>query len=50
MEVNLLDGVGDIGADEHQVLEGPGEVTEMSRISNRRPESSGDLSLCVHGR
>jgi hypothetical protein len=26
MEVDLLDGVGDVGADERQVLEGPDEA------------------------
>jgi hypothetical protein len=48
MEANLLDGVGDVGAGECQVLEGPGEALELSQISNRRPKSSGDLDLCVH--
>jgi hypothetical protein len=50
MKTNLLDGVGDIGAGERQVLEGPDEAPELSRISNRRPESGGDLGLRVHGR
>jgi hypothetical protein len=49
MKANLLDGIGDIGVDERQVLEGPGEAPELSRISNRRPKSDGDLGLCVHG-
>jgi hypothetical protein len=48
MEANLLDDVGDVGVGECQVLEGPGEALELSRISNRRPESSGNLGLCVH--
>jgi hypothetical protein len=49
MEVDLLDDVGDVGAGEHQVLEGPGEAPELSQISNRRPESGRDLGLRVHG-
>jgi hypothetical protein len=50
MQTDLLDGVGDVGAGEHEVLEGPGEAPELSQISNRRSESSGDLDLCVHER
>jgi hypothetical protein len=50
MKINLLDGVGDVGADEHQVLEGPDEAPELSRISNRWPGGSGDLDLRVQGR
>jgi hypothetical protein len=49
MKANLLDGVGDIGVGQRQVLEDPGEALELSRISNRRPESGGDLSMRVHG-
>jgi hypothetical protein len=41
MKANLLDGVGDVGAGERQVLEGPGKAPELSWISNRRPESGG---------
>jgi hypothetical protein len=36
------------GAGKHQVLEGPGEAPEVSRISNRRPELGGDLGLRIH--
>jgi hypothetical protein len=36
---NLLDDIGDVGAGERQVLEGPSEAPELSRISNWRPES-----------
>jgi hypothetical protein len=36
MEADLLDGVGDIGTGERQVLKGPGEAPKLSRISNRR--------------
>jgi hypothetical protein len=50
MEADLLDGVSDVGAGERQVLKGPGEAPELSRISNRRPGSGGDLGLRVHGR
>jgi hypothetical protein len=48
VEADLLDDVGDVGAGECQVLEGPGEAPEVSWISNRRPELSGDLGLRVH--
>jgi hypothetical protein len=47
MEVDLLGGIGDVGEDERQVLEGPGEAPELSRISNRRHRSGGDLGLLV---
>jgi hypothetical protein len=50
MKTNLLDGVGDVGAGERQVLEGHGEAPELSRISNRRSGSGGDLGLRVHRR
>jgi hypothetical protein len=49
MEVDLLDGVGDVGADERQVLEGPDEALELTWISNRRPRSGSVLDMCVHG-
>jgi hypothetical protein len=48
MEIDLLDGVGEVGVGEHQVLEGPSEAPEVSRISNRRPELGGDLGLHVY--
>jgi hypothetical protein len=50
VETDLLDGVGDVGAGECQVLEGPGEAPEVSRISNRRPGFGRDLGLRVHRR
>jgi hypothetical protein len=50
MEADLMDGVGDVGAGERQVLEGPGRAPKLSRISNRRHGSGGDLGLRVHGR
>jgi hypothetical protein len=49
MKANLLDGIGDVGAGECEILEGPGEAPKLSWISNRRPKSGGDLGLCVHG-
>jgi hypothetical protein len=48
VEVDLLNGVDDVGVGEHQVLEGSKETLEVSRISNRWPELSEDLELCVH--
>jgi hypothetical protein len=48
VEANLLDDVGDVGAGERQVLEGPSEAPEVSRISNRRPGLGRDLDLRVH--
>jgi hypothetical protein len=50
VEADLLDDVGDVGAGECQVLEGPGKAPEVSRISNRRPGLGGDLGLRVHRR
>jgi hypothetical protein len=35
---------------ERKVLEGPGEAPELSRISNKRTRSGGDLGIRVHGR
>jgi hypothetical protein len=48
VEADLLDGIGDVGAGERQVLEGPSEAPEVSRISNMRSALGGDLDLCVH--
>jgi hypothetical protein len=45
VEANLLDDIGDVGAGERQVLEGPSEAPEVSRISNRRPRLDRDLGL-----
>jgi hypothetical protein len=50
VEPDLLDSVGNVGAGEHQVREGSDEARELSRISNRRPKSGGDLGMCVHRR
>jgi hypothetical protein len=50
IEADLLDGISDVKAGERQVLKGPGEASELRRISNRRPGSGGDLGLHVHGR
>jgi hypothetical protein len=49
MKENLLGDIGDVGVGERQILEGPGEAPELSRISNRRFRSGGDLLLRVHG-
>jgi hypothetical protein len=48
VEVDLMDDIGYVGAGERQVLKGPGEAPEVSRISNRRHGLSGDLDLRVH--
>jgi hypothetical protein len=48
VEANLLDDIGDVGAGERQVLEGPSEAPEVSWISNRRPRLDRDLGLRVH--
>jgi hypothetical protein len=48
MKANLLYDVGDVRASERQVLKGPGEAPELSRISNRRPGGGRDLGLRVH--
>jgi hypothetical protein len=50
MKANLLVGIGDVGVGECQVLEGLNEAPELSRISNRRPRSGGDLGLHIQGR
>jgi hypothetical protein len=49
MKANLLDSVGDVGAGEREILEGPDEAPKLSWISNRRPKSGGDHGLCVYG-
>jgi hypothetical protein len=49
VEADLLDDVGDIGAGECQVLEGPNEAPEVNRISNM-PKLGGDLGMHVHRR
>jgi hypothetical protein len=49
MEADLLDGIGDIGVGERQVLEDISETPKLSRINNRRPRLDRDLDLCIHG-
>jgi hypothetical protein len=49
MKANLMDSVGDVRADEREVLEGPDEALELSRISNMGLGSGRDLSMRVHG-
>jgi hypothetical protein len=46
IEADLLD---DVETGERQVLEDLGKASELSRISNRRLESGGELRLRVHG-
>jgi hypothetical protein len=41
---------GDVGVDERQVLEGTSEASELSRISNRKFRSGGNIGLRVHRR
>jgi hypothetical protein len=48
VEADLLDGIGDVGVGERQVLEGPSEAPKVSQISNRRPRLSGDPGMRVH--
>jgi hypothetical protein len=48
VEVDLLDDVCDVGEGECRILESPNEAPKVSWISNRRPEVSEDLGLCVH--
>jgi hypothetical protein len=50
MKENLLDGVGNVGTGERQVLEGSGEAPDLSRIRNKRPRTVRDLGIHVHGR
>jgi hypothetical protein len=50
VEADLLDDIEVVGVGERQVLEGPGEAPEVSRISNRRPVVGGDLGLHVNRR
>jgi hypothetical protein len=49
VEVDLLDGGGDVWTGDCQVLEGPGEAPEVSQIYNRRPGGGGDHGLRAHG-
>jgi hypothetical protein len=48
VEVDLLDGVGDVSEAERQVLEGPSKAPELSLICNRRTRLGGDLVMRVH--
>jgi hypothetical protein len=48
VEADLLDGVGNVGPGERQVLESSSEAPEMSQISNRRPRLGEDLDLRIH--
>jgi hypothetical protein len=44
VEEDPLDGVGKVGAGEHQVLEGSSEAHEVSWISNRGSDSAETLA------
>jgi hypothetical protein len=44
VEEDRLDGIGEVGAGEHQVLEGSSEAHEVSWISNRGPDSAETLA------
>jgi hypothetical protein len=48
VKADLLDDINDARMGGRQVLEGPSEAPEVSRITNRKPELGGDLDLCVH--
>jgi hypothetical protein len=48
VEADLLEGVGNVGPGERQVLESPSEAPEMSQIGNRRPRLGEDLGLRIH--
>jgi hypothetical protein len=48
VDADLLDGAGNIGTSERQVLEGPSEVPKVTQINNRRLGLSGDIDLFVH--
>jgi hypothetical protein len=48
VETDLLDGIGDVGVGEHQVLEGPSKTLVQSWISNGRPRLGSDLGICVY--
>jgi hypothetical protein len=50
VEAHLLNGIGEVGVCECQVLEGSGEAPEVSWISNRRPRLDEDLGMCFQRR
>jgi hypothetical protein len=50
VEADLLDGVGEVGVGECQVLEGSSEAPEVPRISNRRDPDSVETLACVSTR
>jgi hypothetical protein len=45
VEIDLLDGVGDVEAGERQVLESSNEAPKLSQISNRSTRLSRDIGL-----
>jgi hypothetical protein len=50
VQADLLDGIGDVGVGERQVLEDPSEAPEVSRMNNKRPKLDGDLCMCIYRR
>jgi hypothetical protein len=48
MQTDLLHGIGDIGSCEGQVLQRPGNASELGGILNRRSGVSSQLRLQVH--
>jgi hypothetical protein len=47
VEAHLLDGVGDVGPGEDEVLKGPGSTSVAGRIGDRGA-GRGDLALRIH--
>ena len=48
MQTDLLHDIGDVGPCEGQVLQRPGDASELRGIPNRRSGVSGQLCLQVH--
>jgi hypothetical protein len=48
MQTDLLHGIGDVGPCEGQVLQCPGDASEVGAILNRRAGVSSQLRLQVH--
>ena len=48
MQTDLLHGIGDVGPCEGQLLQHPGDTSELGGIPNRRSGVSSQLRLQVH--
>jgi hypothetical protein len=48
MKAHLLDGAGNVGASEDEVLQSPDKTPIAGRIRHRRAGIGGDLALSVH--